>query len=439
VRGNSREMGSRAQRYAMTIRKIALDILNKCESAEQYSNIALDTALRRISCSDADRGLLTAIVYGVIERRLTLDHWVSVLSDRASEKIDPETRNLLRMGLYQLAYLDRIPDHAAVNETVSLAGKRTRGFVNAILRAFLRANKKIELPDRTRAPIAYLSVAYSFAPSICAEFVRVFGAERTESLLSAFCHQPPLTLRVNTLRTSRDALLARLRADGIDAVETPESETGITLPGTPVSALPGFSEGDFFVQDEASQLCVDALNARADMTVIDACACPGSKSFGAAIDMGNRGRVIACDLHANKLSLVRSGAERLGISILETEARDARERNEAWVGQADRVLCDVPCSGFGVFAKKPELRYKDPAKSAALPDIQLAILENACRYVKVGGLLVYSTCTLLPRENGENVTRFLGGHAEFRLLRERTLYPDIDGTDGFYFAVLERI
>ena len=423
----------------ITIRKIALDILNKCESAEQYSNIALDTALRRTTCSDADRGLLTAIVYGVIERRLTLDHQISVLSDRAVEKIDPETRNLLRMGLYQLAYLDRIPDHAAVNETVSLASKRTRGFINAILRAFLRAGKKIRLPSRESDPIAYLSAAYSFAPMICERFSEAFGIERAEALLAAFCHQPPLTLCVNTLRTSREELLAGLCANGIDAAEAPESAVGITLPSMPVGALPGFSEGDFFVQDEASQLCVEALDAREGMTVIDACACPGSKSFGAAIDMKNRGRVIACDLHANKLSLVRSGAERLGISIVETEARDARDTNEAWMGQADRVLCDVPCSGFGVFAKKPELRYKDPTKSAALPDIQLAILESACRYVKIGGRAVYSTCTLLPCENGENVARFLERHPEFVLLRERTLYPDVDGTDGFYFAVLERV
>jgi 16S rRNA (cytosine967-C5)-methyltransferase len=183
---------------------------------------------------------------------------------------------------------------------------------------------------------------------------------------------------------------------------------------------------------------VEALDAQKGMTVIDACACPGSKSFGAAIDMENDGRVLSCDLHANKLSLVNSGAKRLGISIVETFARDARHTEAAWIGQADRVLCDVPCSGFGVFAKKPELRYKDATQSEALPDIQLAILESACQYVKCGGQLVYSTCTLLPRENGENVRRFLEQHGEFSLLRERTLFPDTDGTDGFYFAVLKR-
>ncbi len=414
---------------------MALQILNRCGSAEQYSNLALDTAIKRGELSPADRGLLTALVYGTIERQLTLDHWITQLSDRTPDRIEPEARNLLRLGLYQLAYLDRVPDHAAVNETVALASKRTKGFVNAVLRAFLRAEKNLPLP---KDPVERLSVQYSFSPKICRLFVEEFGIERTESLFCAFGKQPPLHLRVNTLRLSRQELLKRLTDAGYDAAEALESRTGIELTSAPIASLPGFEEGDFFVQDEASQLCVEALDAHAGMTVIDVCACPGSKSFGAAIDMENRGRVIACDLHRNKLSLVRSGAERLGISIIETEARDARNTNEAWLGLADRVLCDVPCSGFGVFAKKPELRYKDPEKSEALPDIQLAIVESACRYVRAGGLLVYSTCTLLPSENERNVARFLDRHSEFSLLRERTLYPDVDGTDGFYFAVLQK-
>jgi 16S rRNA (cytosine967-C5)-methyltransferase len=266
----------------------------------------------------------------------------------------------------------------------------------------------------------------------------VYGFARTESLLAAFCKQPPLTLRTNTLHTTREALLHDLLDAGFSAVSSKESASGICLPSAPLSSLPGFSEGHFFVQDEASQLCVEALDAHPGMVVMDVCACPGSKSFGAAIEMENNGRIIACDLHQNKLSLIESGAQRLGISVIETLARDARNTNDAWLGLADRVLCDVPCSGFGVFAKKPELRYKDPSVSASLPDIQLSILENACRYVKAGGKLVYSTCTLLPRENQENVARFLTSHPEFSLLRDRTLAPDTDGTDGFYFAVMEK-
>ena len=421
-------------------RKIAYDVLIKCASAEQYSNIALDTAIKRSDLTPQDRGLLTALVYGVIERQITLDAIIDNLCQRGSADVSPDARALLRLGLYQLAYLDRVPDHAAVNETVNMAGKRSRGFVNAILRAFIRSGKEIPIPGKEEDPIRYLSVKYSFCEGLCECFVAAFGLSRTEELFAAFGEHPDLTLRANTLRITREELIAKLDEQGIRALPTKESDTGIRVcDKSPVTELYGFSEGLFFVQDEASQLCVKALDAQAGMRVMDACACPGSKSFGAAIDMQNEGEVISCDLHKNKLSLVESGAARLGISILQTAERDARNTNEEWLGAFDRVLCDVPCSGFGVFAKKPELRYKDPSASAALPDIQLAILKSASQYVKIGGKLVYSTCTLLPSENEENVSRFLAENNSFELKEQRTLYPDVDGTDGFFYAVLERL
>ena len=421
-------------------RKIAYDVLVKCASAEQYSNIALDIAIKRSDLTPPDRGLLTTLVYGVIERQITLDAIIDSLTDRKSEEISPDARTLLRLGIYQLAYLDRVPDHAAVNETVNMAGKRRRGFVNAILRAFIRSGKEIPIPDKNADAVGYLSVKYSFCPALCRKFIDTFSLERAEELFAAFGETPDLTLRTNTLRVSREELIEKIGEQGIHALPTKESEVGIRVcDRSPVTELYGFSEGLFFVQDEASQLCVRALDAKPGMRVLDACACPGSKSFGAAIDMNNKGEVISCDLHRNKLSLVESGAARLGISILQTQERDARNTNEEWLGTFDRVLCDVPCSGFGVFAKKPELRYKDPAASAALPDIQLAILKSASQYLKVGGKLVYSTCTLLPAENDWNVARFLKNNDNFNLLDARTLYPDTDGTDGFFYAVMERV
>ena len=421
-------------------RKIAYDVLVRCASAEQYSNIALDTAIKRADLTAPDRGLLTTLVYGVIERQLTLDAVIDSLCNRGSEEISPDVRTLLRLGLYQLAYLDRVPDHAAVNETVNMAPKRSRGFINAILRAFIRSGKEIPIPNKETDAVGYLSVKYSFCPALCRKFIDTFSLERAERLFAAFGETPDLTLRTNTLRISREELIEKIEKQGIRALPTKESEVGIRIcDRSPVTELYGFADGLFFVQDEASQLCVNALDAKEGMRVLDACACPGSKSFGAAIDMNNCGEVISCDLHRNKLSLVESGAARLGISILTTEERDARNQNEEWLGTFDRVLCDVPCSGFGVFAKKPELRYKDPAASAALPDIQLAILKNASQYVKVGGKLVYSTCTLLPSENDWNVDRFLKDNNNFNLWDVRTLYPDINGTDGFFYAVMERI
>ena len=424
---------------AKNARALAVEILGRCTSAEQYSNLALDTAIKRNDLAAADRALLTALVYGVIEKKLTLEYHILVLAKRPIEEIAPAVRTLLSVGLYQLAYMDRIPTHAAVNETVELAPKRAKGFVNAIMRAYCRAEGKIELPDREQDLIRFLSVKYSFDERVCARFVEGFGAERAEALLASFGVQPPLTLRVNTLKITREELLERLLEQGFDAMPTKESRTGILVRGNaPVRELYGFSEGLFFVQDEASQLCTEAVGAEAGMTVLDLCACPGSKSFGIALDMKNEGRVCSCDLHENKLSLVRDGAARLGISIVETYARDARNTREEWIGRVDRVLCDVPCSGFGVFAKKPELRYKDPERSRDLPAIQANILRTAAGYVKRGGRLIYSTCTLLPQENGENVERFLREHPDFTLVRERTLTPLEDGTDGFYFAVLER-
>lgn len=417
------------------LRGLALSVLNKCIASEQYSNIALDTALRRHPLSDADRGLLTAMVYGVIEKMLTLDHYIAHLSSRPMDEMSLDVKNLLRLGIYQLEYLDRVPDHAAVNETVAACHKQTRGFVNAILRAYLRQRGSIPLP---KDPVERLSVLYSFSPKLCRVFADAYGIERTESLLKAFSKLPPMHLRTNTLKCSREELMADLTAAGVECAPCDESRSGISIPSAPLQSLPGFEEGKFFVQDQASQLCVQALDAQPEEFILDVCSCPGSKAFGACIDMDNRGRLIACDLHANKLSLVRSGAERLGISILETVAMDARKENPDWLGKADRVLCDVPCSGFGVFAKKPELKYKDPDMSAGLPDIQQAILCNACKYVKDGGRLVYSTCTLLPSENGDNVRRFLESHTEFTLLWDRTMFPDEGDTDGFYVAVMEK-
>ncbi len=425
-----------------TARSLARDVLLRCERQKQYSNLALDAALKRTDLSDVDRALATALVYGVLEKCITLDYQIDSLSTRKGDEITPEVRTLLHMGIYQMAYLERVPDHAAVHETVELAGKRAAGFVNAVLRAFARRKKEILLPDRTAGEAWYLSVRYSVGQSLVERFLSVFGSARTESILQAIEEKSALTIRINPQKISRDAMLKRLYAEGYTAEPSQVAPHGIRiLSNAPVAALPGFSNGWFFVQDEASQICVEAVDARPEMTVLDTCACPGSKSFGMAMNMNNSGRLIACDLHASKLSLITDSAKRLEIDIIQTMERDARAEAEAWYadgGRFDRILCDVPCSGFGVLAKKPELRYKNPAESAALPRIQLDILNRSATFLKAGGRLVYSTCTVLPEENGENVNRFLEQHPAFVRISERTYYPDIDGTDGFFVAVLEK-
>lgn len=427
----------------MTPRELAHRLLQKAETNDQFLNIALDHALSDSGMSEVDRNLAATLVYGVTERKLTLDYQIARLSSRPAEQIDLPVRTALRLGLYQLLYLDRIPPHAAVSETVSLVSRKASGFVNALLRACTR-DPRIVLPDRESDPTYYLSISRSVGQPLCQRLIDTYGAERAESILLGFEKPNRTTLSVNTLRISREALAEKLPG----AERTVLSPAGLLVRGS-VRELYGFEEGLFFVQDEASQICVEALDAQPGETVMDICSCPGSKSFGSAIRMQNRGQILAYDLHAKKLPLIESGAARLGITMITASVRDGREFLPELAETAHRVLCDVPCSGFGVLGKKPELRYKDPAASSALPDIQQAILENACRYVRPGGTLVYSTCTVFPEENEENVGRFLANHPEFTLAPFSvgalsvpqgylTLLPDTHPTDGFFIAKLQR-
>ena len=437
---------------AESAREVAFKVLKDAEKNRTYSNIAVDRALSRSELLGADRGLVTAIVMGVVERKLTLDAIISSLSQKG-EQTDSDARVLLRMGIYQLYFLDRIPDHAAVNETVALAPKRLRGFINAVLREFLRRRESGRLeslfPSREEDMLGYLSVKYSFPKDVCAEFIKIYGTERTEVIFEKFNSAPPLTLRINTLKISRDDYSGRLRESGIDFRLSDRLENAVLLDGVAYNELPGVDEGWFFIQDEASQICVEALGAESGETIVDVCSCPGSKSFGSAIRMANEGKIYSFDLHKSKLPLIEKNAERLGISIIGTAERDGRTPDESLFGRADRVLCDVPCSGLGVIAKKPEIRYKSISEFERLPEIQYEILSASARYVRKGGILVYSTCTVLPRENRENVERFLSEHKDFEAVDFRvgelgsaggmlSLSPDIDGTDGFFVAKMRR-
>lgn len=425
----------------MTARELALDVLLRCEAAGQYANLGLDAALKRESgVTGAEKALCTALFYSVIEHRITLDHIIDGAASIPPSAIERRVRMLLRMGLAQLLYFDRVPDHAAINETVSLTPRRSKGFVNAILRGFCRNGKRISYPDDKREPIAYLSVRYSVPEALAEAFAAGYGLERAASLLEAFQRTPDVTVRVNTLRRSREDFVGQY-----GGVPTDISPNGVRFPDmSAVSAA--LAAGDCFVQDEASQICVEAFGAKAGERVLDLCAAPGSKSFGAALCMENKGEVKSFDLHENKISLIERGAAALGITCLTAAAADARCADPDHLGLFDRVLADVPCSGYGVLAKKPDIRYKDFASAAGLLPVQAAILESAAKCVRSGGVLVYSTCTLLPAENGEQVEAFLGRHPEFSLQPFAvgplesdgmlTLTPDTHGTDGFFVAKL---
>lgn len=425
----------------MTPRLLAYELLGKAEKSKQFSNIALDHALESSDMSDLDKRLASILFYGVIERRITLDYRIKQLSSRPIDSIDQSVLCAIRLGLYQLMYLDRIPPHAAINETVGLCTRKSAGFVNAILRSHTRT--PISFPDKTDI-CEYLSVKYSVCPEIVQKLISSYTEQDAENILCGFDRTARTTLRVNTLKTDRETLAHAVA----EAEPTKNSPVGLYTNGA-IRQLFGFDDGLFFVQDEASQICVEVLDAKQGDTVLDICACPGSKSFGAAIKMNNSGKIISFDLHENKLSLIEKSAKRLGIDIIQTQAADGRVRISDLVGIADKVLCDVPCSGFGVLSKKPELRYKNPKESENLPSIQRAILENVCAYVKIGGTLVYSTCTILPEENEKNILAFLGDHPEFELCPWKvgdieansgylTLFPHVHNTDGFFIAKLIR-
>jgi len=424
-----------------------------CEKDKKYSNLEIDAAIKRFSLEGAEKGLFTALVYGVIERRITLDYIIGKLSEKPFEAIDAEVMTLLRMGLYQLIYMDRIPESAAVNETVKLAKRnapRAASFINAVLRGFLRAYGKNSLvyPDRSNRE-QYLSVRYSCSKDVIDILEK--SLDGAESVLSAFEGQSDVTLRVNTLKITRDELMERLASLSIGAEPTKFSPFGVKLTEKTINSeiTELISSGYVYIQDEASQIASLAADAKPGDSVIDACACPGGKSFGAAILMKNKGEVKSFDLHKNKLTLIDKGAKKLGIGIIVTAEKNGSVFDEALAESADVVICDVPCSGLGVIAKKPEIRYKTREEIARLPEIQYSILKNTSKSVKRGGVLCYSTCTLNREENEAVVTRFLGETEEFKLCPFEagelscesgmlTLRPDIHNTDGFFVAKLKR-
>lgn len=428
------------------VRRLAFRSLIDCEANARYTNLELNTVISRTPMTPRERALYTALLYGVTERRITLDYQIYKLYERPIDKLSVEVAVLLRLGLYQMIYMRSVPEHAAVASTVELAKTAVNpgacSLINAILRQAQRTLKRDDggwtliAPDKSRDICGHLSITYSIPRYLCKMWCRAYGEEGAEDIMRALCSPASTTLRVNTLKTTREALMAELAAVGVSSVPSSLTEDGVILEeGGAVSELAALSEGRCFVQDDASRLCVAALDPQPGETVMDLCAAPGGKSFACAIAMHGEGRIISFDVHESKLSLIRGGASRLGIDILTADCADAAVPRPELFGLADRVLCDVPCSGFGTIAKKPDLRNKSAESIRDLPSLQLKILENGARYVKKGGVLVYSTCTLLSAENEDNVTAFLTLHPEHELLSSQTLFPG-NGTDGFFIAKL---
>ena len=433
------------------IRRLALEILCEHQAAGKYLNLALSSH-KTDRLSQSERAQLTALVYTTTERRLTYDYYISAISKREIGKIDPYTGNILRLGLCQLLHMNSIPDFAAVNETVKLArNSGERSFVNGVLRTAAKNKDSLPMPSEEKNYRRFLSVKYSFPLWIVKELDSLYGREECERMLELFNESKYIDLTVNTRKTTPEMYLSQLADSGIEAELSADTGISVRLNASRnPEMLPGFSEGHFFVQDRASLISAMVLDAREGQLIIDTCACPGGKSFATAILTNDKADIRSFDLHPTKLSLISEGARRLGLQSVKEAELDALTPDESLIGLADRVICDVPCSGLGVLGKKADLRYKNPDDAAALPELQYEILNQSARYLKVGGRMTYSTCTVLDRENKEVVERFLKTHEGFALEEFSaggisscggmlTMLPTRHSTDGFFVAAIRRI
>ena len=433
-------------------RKEAVNALIKVETEGGYSNIVVDKLLEKSGLDSRDKALSTTIIYGTLERKLTIDYVISRYSKTPIKKMKPFVLNVLRTAFYQILFMDKIPDSAAVNEAVKLIRKSKfsgmSGFVNAVLRAFLRDDKKIEYPNNV---LDYLSVKYSVEKSLVELFYNQYK-DKTEEVLAGFFTLEGVSLKVNTLKISVEDLSDKLSKQAQVEVHPLHEEVLVVKGAGNVRDLYGYEEGYFHVQDAASAICARIVNASSGKRVLDVCAAPGGKSFSIAQSMGDNGEVLALDLYEHKVELIKKGANRLGLKSIKSFVNDASVYKED-LGNFDKVLCDLPCSGLGILGKKPEIRYKNVAFVDNLSALQYDLLCSSKNYVKIGGSLYFSTCTLNEKENYGVVKRFLDENEDFEpleigngidksekdLINTLTLFPHIHKTDGFFISAFKRV
>lgn len=423
----------------MTAREAALKALYNIEKDGAYTNTALGTALSEEGLSPADRAFITELVYGVTAERIAVDSIISRFSKVKIKKMSPWVLNILRLGVYQLCFMDKIPQSAACNESVKLANRYSHragsGFVNGVLRSIARCETAAELP-KTGDTVKDLSLEYSYPEWITARLCAQYGAERCAELYRENRLPHPVSIRVNTLKTSPDELCAVLSDEGLKCEKVEGLENCLKVDGAlNIRKSRAYADGLYSLQNISSQLAVSVLDPRGGERIIDMCAAPGGKSCAAAERMGNKGEILAFDIYEHKAELIKNSAKRLEIDIIKAATADSTMPNRDLIGTADRVLADVPCSGLGVIHKKPDIKYsRDENSISALSETQSAILENAARYVKDGGVLVYSTCTILKEENGDVTERFLASHKEFSSVFEKQILTGADGESGFYIC-----
>lgn len=445
----------------ISARQAALMVLHKIFTQDAYANLALNEVLQSNVLSQPDRRLTTELVYGTTKNKALLEYWIKKCVPKY-DKLTPWIALNLMLAVYQLHFMEKIPPNAAVNEAVNLAKryghKGTVALTNGVLRNLLRNESAFAFPERKNIT-DYLAIRYSHPQWIVERFLKLFGAEETEELLKYNNQNPPLTIRVNILKTTREELIKTLTSDGVSCKEGKYSPYAIEVQGMPsLHEYPPFKEGLFQVQDESSMLAGIIVDPQPGETIIDACAAPGGKATHIAQLMGDKGNVLAFDVHQHKIKLINENAERLELHSLQAAHLDARALGEQYLESADRALVDAPCSGLGVLRRRPDSRWrKDISDITTLTSLQLEILSSVSKTVKKGGALIYSTCTILPEENELLIEKFLSDNKEFHLedisglfpvLPEGceksakqgyvTLYPHKHGIDGFFISKISR-
>ncbi|MGO5115603.1 16S rRNA (cytosine(967)-C(5))-methyltransferase RsmB [Candidatus Avoscillospira sp. LCP25S3_F1] len=434
----------------MSARNTALAALIACRKNDAWSDGILKDYIRRDRLDSRDAALATRLCYGVVQNRLLLDFYLTEFVKGGVRKLQPVVQDILRLGVYQIVFMDRIPPSAAVNEAVEqgkrYANPRAAGLVNGVLRSVLRAGENLPQPTD-------LATRYSHPAGLVELLQDNVGEDLLEPLLQSHNTAPATVVQVNPLKTTEADLCRRWDEQGVAYVPHPWMPGCYELSGTGnLEQMDTFRDGSLLVQDAAAKLPAVVADIEPGMSILDCCAAPGGKSFAAAMALQNRGKIISCDIHPHKIQLIEKGAERLGIETLTAQVQDASAFNPQWENAMDVVLADVPCSGLGTIRKKPDIRYKALKPLEGLPAVQRRILDNVCRYVRPGGVLVYSTCTILRRENEDIVDSFLQEHPDFAAERmalpeglgagavsRLTLLPCVHQCDGFFVAKLRKL
>ena len=422
----------------MNAREIALKALVDIDTNETYINAALKEALSVGDLSSVDKGFVTELIYGVISNKTAIDFIISKYSKVKIKKMTPWVLNILRMGVFQLHFMDKVPPSAACNEAVKLANKYSHragsGFVNGVLRAVSRGKDDFEFPkmdDITEE----LSLEFSYPIWMTKALIKEYGEEECRKLFEENNKPHGVFIRVNQLKTTEDGLIETLGKEGNSCEKTGVKNCLKVLGKLNVENSAAYKDGLYSLQNISSQMAVEALDPNADELIVDMCAAPGGKSCAIAERMGNMGKVFSFDVFSHKVELIKKSAERLGIDIITPKVQDSREKIESLVEKADKVLADVPCSGLGVIHKKPDIKWKRKEEDILeLCALQRDILETASSYVKKGGTLVYSTCTILPEENRIRIFEFLKNHSEYKKVSEQQILTTENGESGFYIC-----